>query len=127
MDTFNVPFHKTRTVYPDSSPGIQLGKGYSFAAKPSGPDQRKFVLTFKSMVYYVASNGTLDIATNTPLNYGTLDKFYQDHRTYQPFIYPHPAFGNITVRFAQPLQGPDAMEGGSGATEQFEVNLIEVL
>jgi phage-related protein len=125
LEVFDFPFHTQRTKYPDSSVRMQFGGGYEFAAKPQGPDQRTFVLNFTGMRYITASNGTIDLTSDPKKNYGKLEKFYQDHRTYKPFLYNHPVFGQLTVRFGRPLDGPKGTPGGFGVLEPFEIELRE--
>lgn len=125
MDIFDFPYHTVRTEYPKSSDSMQLGGAYEFVAKPVAPDQRVFVLTFPTMQYYLASNGTVDTTTNPQINYRVLQLFYEKQRLYQTFTYPHPVLGNIVVRFAEPLQDPEGIPGGNGAVKQFEIKLKE--
>lgn len=125
METFNFPYHKTRTEYPVNSTPIQFGQSYSFASKPAGPPQRTFILNFKAMKWYINSNGTIDVTTNPTFNMGALDAFYAAHQLWDTFVYPHPIYGNLNVRFADPLKHPEVEEGGTGVTQSFEIKLIE--
>lgn len=125
MDTFDFPYHIFRIEYPPNAPNIQLGGGYTFASKPKGPLQRKFILSFATMVSYQNVDGTPDIVTNPSINFLRLDQFYKDHGTHEVFIYPSELYGNIEVRFAEPFKWPKGMVGGRGAVEAFEVPLIE--
>lgn len=123
-DTFNFPYHKTRTEYPATSNAIQFGQSYTFATKPVGPPQRTFILSFKGMKWYM-NGSSIDLSTNPTRNMGAIDAFYQAHELYSVFIYPHPIYGNVNVRFAEPLKHPDVEEGGTGVTNGFEIKLIE--
>jgi len=125
METFNFPFHTERTEYPEDSKPIRFGGSYTFSTKPNGPPQRSFVLTFPGMIWYFNSNGTVDTTTNPSLNMGRLDAFYRTHRMFNTFTYPHPVYGNLTVRFETAFKHPERMKGGTGATDQFEIRLIE--
>lgn len=124
MATFNFPYHKCRTEYPQTSNPVQFGNSYTFASKPAGPPQRTFVLSFKAMRWYM-NGSSVDVATNPTRNMGALDAFYQDHEMYKAFVYPHPVYGNLNVRFAEPFKQPDTTEGGTGESEPFELKLIE--
>jgi len=127
METFNFPFHRMRVEYPPTAPNIQLGRSYVFASRPLGPFQRKFILSFESMVIYQNVDKTADLATQPLINFMLLDKFYRDHGTHEVFIYPHELEGNMEVRFADPFKWPDGHVGGNGSVKPFEINLIEVI
>lgn len=126
MDTFNFPYHTFTTEYPESGVRMQLGNSYVFTAPPESPDQRKFNLTFPAMQYYVPTPGTVDITTNPTRNAGTLEKFYTDHKLYATFIYPHPVYGDVNVKFNKPLKIPQPVAGGSGVLNPFDVEFIEM-
>ncbi|MES0134513.1 hypothetical protein NKJ88_06055 [Mesorhizobium sp. M0016] len=123
MDTFNFPMHTLAAKYPESSAKMTFGRGYEFASKPKGPDQLTYTLAFKGMWFFLNSNGTLDLATRPTLNMAVLENFYVAHRLYEKFIYPHPALGNVTVRFDVPLDYK-IMEGGNGLVEPFTIQLL---
>ena len=127
MDTFDFPYHTVEFEYPDSSGILKFGRGWEFASKPKGPDQRIFILNFNTMVYYLASGpgGGYNLTKNAQYNAGALEKFYQDHRQYEPFKYPHPGEGNITVRFKDPLK-LKLKVAGLGTVEPFQIRLTEL-
>lgn len=126
LETFAWPYHRCRTEYPESGFRLRLGGGYTFAAAPDAPDQRVFVLSFPVMYYYLTAAGELDRGRTPELNFLLLEEFYQRHRLFKRFLYPHPVWGPRTVRFHQPLKTPDGVVGGGGALEAFEVSLIEL-
>lgn len=61
MKQFNFPYHTQSTEYPESGTRVQLGNSYVFTAPPSGPDMRRFRLSFPTMLYIVSDEPT---ATN---------------------------------------------------------------
>lgn len=124
MDTFDF-YHTVRTVYPDNSARVTFGGAYEFVSRPNSPDQRIFVLNFSSMKFFFNGDDTLNAAVNTKFNYKTFRNFYEAHRLWDKFIYPHPEFGNIVVRFHKPLEDPEWFEGGNGASKSFQIELIE--
>jgi hypothetical protein len=128
MDTFLWNRHKVETLYPDSTVRAQFGNSYQFAAPPDSPDQRIFKLYFTGFKYFVQSDGvSVDLTTSEYINnVGALEVFYQSKRLYGTFIYPHPAIGNVTVRFSKPLQIPKGVASGNGLVEDFIVELIEL-
>lgn len=125
MAVFEFPYHKVRTIYPDSARRVQLGNSWEFTSAPNAPDQRTFELTFKGMKYFVNSNGTINKTTQKSLNVGALELFYQQHQTWKKFDYPHPVHGTLQVRFAAPLDIPPGIEGGTGVVEDFQIKFIE--
>lgn len=125
METFDFPYHLRSTEYPESSVRVQFGRAYTFTAAPSAPDQRIFVLDFKGMKRYVDEDGELDINTNPQMNFNVLEAFYQEHRLHKSFIYPHADYGNLVVKFHEPLKVPKGIEGGSGVLEPFTLKFAE--
>ncbi|WP_181176982.1 MULTISPECIES: hypothetical protein [unclassified Mesorhizobium] len=124
MQTFDFPFHTVADEYPQSSTVIQFGGGYQFATKPNGPDQITFKLAFKAMWFFESSPGVVDAVREPQRNMQCLQDFYEAHRLYEPFNYPHPRRGLVKVRFSKPLQVPKGVEKGNGQTEQVNVEFI---
>lgn len=132
METFDFPYHKQRTKYPESGTRVQLGGNYIFTAPPNGPDLRTFTLSFPTMVYYPLSTHSavapgMDLTIKPQINAAVLEKFYNDHKLHKSFIYPHPVYGNVECKFLAPLYFNEGMDGGSGAMKDFTIELIEVL
>jgi len=125
MAVFDFPYHRLVTKYPESSKRLQFGRSYQFVARPEAPDQRIFELQFEYMKWYVNSDGTLDTTTNAKWNAGALDAFYQTHRLYEIFQYPHEFDGELNVRFNKPLELPASMFNAQGGIPPFKVELIE--
>lgn len=64
METFNFPYHRQRTEYPQSGNRIQLGNGYVFTSPPNAPDLRTFTLSFPTMFYYPNTTKELMLGGN---------------------------------------------------------------
>lgn len=126
METFNFPYHVMSHSFPKGD-SFKFGGGYEFSAAPQLPLQRRFRLQFKSMAWFRDGAGVVVNSIEPELNMLALVEFYERHLTHKKFIYPHPIYGDIIVKFAsdQPLEVPPAMPGGSGATEGFELMLTE--
>ncbi len=104
--TFDFPYHRVRDLYPAGAT-TQFGKGYEFAARPRGPDQIIFALSFKAMWFFQDPNTMLFKNDVVPkLNVLSLVQFYETVRMYDTFTYPHPFRGNVICRFSKPLQTP---------------------
>lgn len=123
MQIFDFPYHRVSDEYPESSTTMKFGGGYEFATKPRGPDQMIFKLAFQGMWFYEA-NGAVDIATNPQINMRRLEMFYEEHRLYEKFEYPHPRRGMRVCRFKKPLITPDGIPGANGLVQSFTIELI---
>jgi hypothetical protein len=126
MDTFGFPYHSVTHIYPKGD-GVRFGRGYIFTTKPQLPFQRIFRLHFNAMQWLFNGSGVADATINPSLNILALINFYEAHDTSQAFIYAHPVFGNLVVKFSPdtPLEVPKAIDGGTGTTEAFELFLVE--
>lgn len=126
METFNFAYHTVRHRRAGGTT-VQFGGGWSQGIKPQQPTQRTFVLKFQGLFYYRnPSTHEIDLTVNPTTNIMKLDAFYEQHEMWKSFIYPHEIYGNLTVRFAKPFELPEAREGGSGMTNDFDIELIEV-
>ena len=125
LQVFDFPFHLFDTEYPESGTRIQLGGNYVFTAPPTGPDLRKFNLSFKAMKYFVDENGEIDKTQRPQINMAVLEDFYNAHKLHKSFLYPHPVYGNVRVKFYSPLRIPQGIEGGNGALKDFKLELME--
>lgn len=126
MDTYDFPYFTFETDNPDTGVRVQLGGGYVFAAEPPAPDQRSFTLHYPSMIYYVGDDGFPEAVTDPKKNMQTLANFYRDHKLHVPFLWVHPVYGEMVVRFNKPLKEPEGNKGGQGSTKGFDVEFIEV-
>ena len=122
MKTFDFPYHVLEVEYPDSSIKVAFGGGYEFASKPKAPDQVEYIVNFETMFFFETLPGILDLEKYPKLNMAVLEKFYNDHKMYEKFIYPHPTLGNLVVRFAEPLRYK-ITKGGGGRVDSFSVKL----
>lgn len=123
MKTFNFPYHRVGDAYPQSSTPVQYGGGYEFASKPRGPDQIVFKLNFAAMWYFEGPPGFVDATREPERNMAALQAFYEEHRLYEKFIYPHARRGNVVVRFKKPLEIPEGVIGGNGMLPSFTIEL----
>ena len=126
METFPFIFHTPTHVYPKGD-SFKFGRGYEHSAAPQDPLQRRFTLSFKTIVWFRNEAGEFDATIEPEINALNLDQFYARHRTHKSFLYNHPVFGQLICKFASdvPLEMPKGIEGGSGATESFDLVLVE--
>lgn len=126
METFQFVNHKRNYKYLNNSDSIELGNGYSFISKPRSPMLKEFTLTFTGFRYYFDENNQVDYETNKYKdNVAALCSFYETMGTYENFIYPDEQFGNVRVRFKEPLEIPQTV-GRRAVVNDFSVTLAEV-
>ena len=126
MEEFEFPYHTIETVNPESGFRGQFGNSYIFTAEPTAPDQRTFKLGFTGMKYFLNSGGNLDSTINADRNMKTLIDFYHEHKLHKNFLYNHPVYGMLTVKFNKPLPEPKTIGTGFMVVGEFEVELIEI-
>ena len=90
------------------------------------PDQavrpiRIFNLDFSGMKIYEENPGMYPLSTNFNLLYA----FYLRHGTHKRFIFEHPVYGDLIVRFGKPLSVPKKTPNGLGSLQTFQILLIE--
>lgn len=112
--TYNEPFGNINLTNNSS-------EGYVFA-KSTKPI-RVFELEFLTMLY----NGEGENFAPKPINFNLLLNFYLAHGCHKAFIFNHPVYGDLVVRFSKPLVMPKKTVGGSGAVQNFSVSLVEVI
>ncbi len=126
MAVFPATYFSVQTKYPESGTRVQLGNSYLYTAPPLAPDQRTFTVRLQGMAYFVNSNGTINTTTETGRNMAVFEAFYNEHKLYLSFDFPHPVYGTLTCKFNRPLEIPDGVAGGSGMLPTFDVELIEI-
>lgn len=124
--TFPFPYYSYTTRFNENVEQVKFGNGYTFASQPSGPPQQSFKLRMQGMSWQRQPSGGLDVLTSRDTNVGRLVEFYREVECWKPFIWQHPIYGNMLVRFLRPLDIPYQIPGGSGVVEPFEIEFIEV-
>jgi hypothetical protein len=124
MDTFDFPNFTWTVKYPESSGSVKFGRGWQFASKPKGPDQVTYLLKFEAMQFFTdAAGNVITTGAGRAWNMARLENFYNDKKLYEKFILPLPGKGNITVRFAKPLEYT-LLKNGGGLTEPFTLEVL---
>lgn len=124
LELFDFPYHKVSHRYSDRSTRLNLGNQWSYITKPTTPVIRIFTLKFEVMKFFENSQYLTPIERRYSAHH--LDDFYQRHETFGEFLYDHHTFGNIVVRFDQPLELSEGLTGAGGAILPFTVTLKEV-
>lgn len=127
METFDFPYHGNPGNTPeDASPSVELRGGFRFSSVPHDPIIRTYELTFPVMGYFLLPSGEPDTegTVHPQWNIAALTRFYERHGTYKTFIYPHPFWGDRTVRFDRPFTTPQ-VTGNKGKVTNITVSLRE--
>lgn len=125
MKIFDFPIHTVSHSYPQRGTQVQLGGNWTFSTAPRAPVMRTFTLRF-DMLRWIKNNAGLYTSSIDPeINALRLDEFYREHELHKDFIYPHEIYGNLVVKFAQPLVLPEAKKDGFGAILNVSLTLIE--
>lgn len=69
--------------------------------------------------------GTRLTSKDYPFCVGCLEMFYLKHQLWSPFIYKHPAWGDMTVKFSKPLVVPENNGPMTPVVSSFEIVLQE--
>lgn len=125
MKVFDFSAHAVSHSYPQRGTQVQLGGNWTFATGSKAPVMRTFTLRFNVLRWVRGSNGLINSTEDPTINALRLDEFYREHELHKDFIYPHEIFGNIVVKFAQPLNIPEAKQNSGGAVLNTVVTLIE--
>lgn len=130
LDRFIWENHNFGTKYIEPFVHASIGPegGQSFvpykSVKPVRNISLDFPLLFLQESVHAAYTG---LVYRPELDFNTLKDFYLKHKSYKPFIYPHPVYGDMVVRFAKPLALPKKTAGGIGLVQGFTVELQEVV
>lgn len=112
--SYNEPFGQINLKNTSSQPYV-----YAQSTKPI----RIIELEFSTMIY------TGGEPNNCPknINFNALMAFYVKHGCHSSFLFDHPVYGDMVVRFSKPIIMPKKNPGGSGTTQSFSITLVEVI
>lgn len=116
--------HNFGTAYnePFAHTSIKSNSSQSYLFSQSAKPVRSFELDFATMIYA----GDEVITCPDELNYSKLLAFYLEHGTHKAFIYNHPVYGDVKVRFAKPINLPKK-NSNSRTVQGFNITLIEII
>ena len=111
------------TQYNEPFGHVSLGQASSQGFVPDQAMRpiRIFNLDFSGMKIYDENPGNYPLNTN--FNY--LYDFYLRHGTHKRFVFEHPVYGDLIVRFGKPLSVPKKTPNGLGSLQTFQILLIE--
>lgn len=82
-----------------------------------------YILHFAAMKFFLNSSGNVSKTIQPTINMARLEDFYNVHKMYEKFILPLPGKGNLTVRFAKPLEYK-IKENGNGLVDAFQLEVL---
>ena len=123
LERFRWDLFSFDTEYNEPFCHVSLGQSSSqgFVPDQAVRPVRVFNLDFSGMKIYEENPGLFPISTNFNLLYD----FYLRHGTHKRFIFEHPVYGDLIVRFGKPLSVPKKISNGLGSLQTFQILLIE--
>lgn len=127
FDRFIWDTHNFGTAYKEPYERVAMGRSQGYIPETSVKPIRIFTLSFPVMLIEEPSEKASGCLQYQPeLDFSMLRAFYVKHQTFKPFIYPHPIYGDIIVRFLKPLTLPKKNKD-SGTVQSFNLELIEIV
>lgn len=118
----------TKYVEPFTHASISGEGTQTFIPDRTGKPVRVFSLDFPLLfLREEAELKTSGLYYRPELDFNSLKNFYIRHKSYRPFILPHPVYGDVVVRFAKTLSLPKKIQGGAGVVQGFTLELQEVV
>lgn len=118
----------TKYVEPFTHAVVGLEGTQSFVPYTAIKPVRNISLDFPLLLLRDSEQAALTGLSYRPeLDFNKLKEFYIRHKSYKSFIYEHPIYGDMLVRFAKPLAMPKKVAGGQGVVQGFTLELQEVV
>lgn len=117
--------HNYGTAYKEPFERVSNRNSQGYIPDVSVKPVRIFTLNFPILCFDEDSESWLKFSPE--FDFSALLDFYKVHQTHTNFIYPHPVYGDIVVRFFKPLALPKKNKDGNGTVQGFSVELIEVI
>lgn len=126
VQNLGLNFFEVETEYTEFASSTNLGSSYQFSLKVEAPSLRAFNVVVPVLRYYQNHDGSLDITYNKDTNMAWVDWMYNIHKLDRYFLFNHPVYGTLKVRFKEPLKVPKGLKGGQACVESLELRLIEI-
>jgi hypothetical protein len=130
VQNISLQYFNIETEYQVTRANVTFEGGYQYATPRTGygdnNDLRVFTLSIPVMRYYFGSQGQLLVDYERSTNFAWLEWMYNIHKLVKPFFFDHPVYGQLKVRFTEPLKVPKGLKGGQAALEGVELRLLEV-
>ena len=112
----------TKYVEPYVHASVKSNSSQTYLYSQSLKPVRYFELDFQTMIY--AGNDVITCPDD--LNYAKLQAFYLEHGLHTAFVYPHPIYGDVKVRFAKPIILPKK-NPNSNTIQSLNLSFMEVV
>ena len=126
LERFVWELHAVDTQYSEPFGHVNLtsASGQGFVPDQTVRPIRLFNLTFSGFRIHEA-----DVYENFEerTNFNSMYAFFKKHGTHKRFIYNHPVYGDLVVRFGKPLSIPKKIPDGTGTLQSFDIMLIETI
>lgn len=117
-------YHNFGTSYEEPYPqtNIRNDSNQSYVFKRERKPLRFIELEYSTMIFNSEVQGVAP-----EMDYDLLQQFYLRHNCSKPFIYEHPVYGDMKVRFVKPISLPKKNQNGGGTLQGFSVTLLEMI
>lgn len=122
LERFLWSSHAYSTQYIELYQRMENGVSQGFVPRTEHQPTRLLTLNFETLINDPCLKHKLG-----SLSFNKLEDFYLKHGMHSEFIYPHPIYGELVVRFNKPLAVPKSRANSKGAVESFSLEFIEVL
>jgi len=130
LQNLSLTCFELETEYKSTRANLNFDGSYQYstprAALKPYTDIRLITVTVPVMRYYFGSQGQLLTDYERSTNFAWLEWMYNIHKTVKTFLFDHPIYGTLKVRFAEPLKVPKGIKGGQAALEGVQFTLAEV-
>ena len=117
---------EVETEYQEFAGDVKLGNAYASYLENTYPSLRSFTLNIPVLRYYFKGNGDIDLLNEKSTNIAWVEWMYNIHKLDRHFLFSHPIYGDVKVRFAESFKVPKGKAGGQACVEGLELKLIEI-
>ncbi len=126
LQNIDLTLFTVETEYQEFAANTSFNGSYAFALSSKVPSVRLFTVKIPVLRYYFDSFGDLDLTVNKDTNMAWVEWMYNVHKLQKLFLFTHPVYGDVRVRFREPLKVPKGVKGGQACVEALELQLVEV-
>lgn len=122
--------HNYSTTYMEPYQYVQANGNQDQGYTPNQSVRPYRIMTLSFPIMHLKDSETAGkdwLNTVPELDFGALVDFYKQVGMHTRFIYNHPIYGDMYVRFSKPLQMPKKNVDGTGTVQAFEMEITEVV
>lgn len=128
LDRFIWDQHNFSTQYIEPYTYTQVNRDQGLTLKSENRPYRSMELSFPIMYLRDSTNeGKTWLNAHPEQDFGALLAFYLDKGMHRKFIYNHPVYGDMVVRFSKPIAMPKKNIEGTGTVQPFTISMAEVV